>query len=63
MVPEEALLQRSDGKVLFVIRDGNKVGRVIVETGVSHDGLIEVRGGVAPGERVVRRGQDGLIDG
>ena len=63
MVPEEALLQRADGKVLFVIRDGNKVGRVVVETGVSHDGLIEVRGGVAPGERVVRRGQDGLIDG
>jgi len=63
MVPEEALLQRADGKVLFVLRDGNLVSRRVVETGISHDGLVEVQSGVAPGERVVRRGQDVLIDG
>jgi membrane fusion protein (multidrug efflux system) len=63
MVPEESLLQRADGKVLFVLREDNKVSRLVVETGVSHDGLVEVRGGLAPGERVVRRGHDGLVDG
>jgi membrane fusion protein (multidrug efflux system) len=63
MVPEDALLQRSDGQVLFAVGDENRVRRLVVETGAAHDGLVEVRGGVEPGERVVRRGHDALIDG
>jgi membrane fusion protein (multidrug efflux system) len=63
MVPEDALLQRSDGQVLFVLDGENRVRRLVVEIGVAHDGMVEVRSGIAPGDRVVRRGQDGLVDG
>jgi membrane fusion protein (multidrug efflux system) len=63
MVPEDALLQRSDGQVLFLVGEGNRVRRVVVQAGVAHDGMVEVRGKVAPGDRVVRRGHDALIDG
>jgi membrane fusion protein (multidrug efflux system) len=63
MVPDDAVLQRSDGQVLFTVDAENRVRRMVVEIGVAHDGLLEVRHGVAPGELVVRRGHDGLIDG
>jgi membrane fusion protein (multidrug efflux system) len=63
MVPEDALLQRSDGQVLFVLDGDNRVHRLVVDVGVTHDGLVEVRSGIAAGDRVVRRGQDGLADG
>ena len=63
MVPEDALLERSDGRVLFVVGEGNRVRRLVAEIGVAHDGLVEVRGGVAPGDRVVRRGHDKLVGG
>lgn len=63
MVPEEALIQRSDGAVLFKITEDGRVKRVTVDTGTQNAGRIEVRGDVAPGERVVRRGHGGLADG
>ncbi len=63
MVPEEALIQRSDSAMLFKIDDAGRVKRVQVDTGAQHEGRIEVRGDVAPGERVVRRGHGGLADG
>jgi membrane fusion protein (multidrug efflux system) len=63
MVPDDALLERSDGKVLFVVGEGNRVRRVVVEVGVAHEGLVEVRSGIAPGDLVVRRGHDKLVGG
>jgi membrane fusion protein (multidrug efflux system) len=63
MVPDDAVLQRSDGQVLFTVDGENRVRRMVVEIGVAHDGLLEVRSGIAPGELVVRRGHDALIDG
>jgi membrane fusion protein (multidrug efflux system) len=63
MVPEESLIQRSEGAVLFKIGADNRVKRVAVTTGVHDAGRIEVRGDVAPGDRVVRRGHGGLVDG
>jgi RND family efflux transporter MFP subunit len=63
MVPEEALIQRSEGAVLFKIGADDRVKRVAVATGVHDAGRVEVRGDVAPGDRVVRRGQGGLVDG
>jgi membrane fusion protein (multidrug efflux system) len=63
MVPEESLRQRSDGQVLFVLDGENRARRRVVEIGVLHDGWVEVRGPVASGDRVVRRGQDVLVDG
>jgi membrane fusion protein, multidrug efflux system len=63
MVPEEALIQRSEGALLFKIGEGDRVSRVAVQTGVHDGGRIEVRGDVVPGDRVVRRGHGGLADG
>jgi membrane fusion protein (multidrug efflux system) len=63
MVPEEALIQRSEGAVLFKIGPENRVKRITVTTGAHDAGRVEVRGDVRPGERVVRRGHGGLADG
>src|SRR5215510_7331230 len=63
MVPEEALIQRSDGAVLFKISEQNRVKRISVTTGAHDGGRIEVRGDVHPGDRVVQRGHGGLADG
>jgi membrane fusion protein (multidrug efflux system) len=63
MVPEEAVLQRADGAVVFIAEEGNRVRRVAIETGVHRDGSVEVVSGVAPGALVVVRGQAILSDG
>jgi len=63
MVPEEAVLQRADGQVVFRAGAENRVQRVVVRTGAHRDGLVEVASGLAPGDVVVTRGQAGLIDG
>jgi len=63
MVPEQAVLQRSDGSVVFVVRDGNRAERRRVRLGVFRDGLAEVQEGVAVGEQVIVRGSSRLVDG
>ncbi|HKA13984.1 MAG TPA: efflux RND transporter periplasmic adaptor subunit [Myxococcota bacterium] len=63
MVPEQAVLQRSDGSVVFVVRDGNRAERRQVRLGVFRDGLAEVVDGVAVGEQVIVRGSSRLVDG
>lgn len=63
MVPEEALVQREGSGWLYLIEAGDRVRRVQVETGYQREGRIEVRGSIAAGDRVVRRGHGGLADG
>lgn len=63
LVPEEAILLRSDGSVVFRRGEGNRVERVVVETGEQRGDRVEITGGLAPGEQVVTRGQAGLVDG
>ncbi|MCG8588899.1 MAG: efflux RND transporter periplasmic adaptor subunit [Proteobacteria bacterium] len=63
MVPEEAILQRSDGSVLFVLVSDEQVERRVVTTGVYREGRVEVVSGVRAGERVVVRGQTELVNG
>ena len=63
MVPEPALLQRSEGSVVFVVRDGNRAERRAVKLGVFRDGLAEVVEGVEVGEQVIVRGSSRLVDG
>lgn len=63
MIPEEAVLQRSDGPVAFRLVGADRVERRRLELGVIRGGLVEVREGLAPGDRVVVRGQSDLIDG
>lgn len=63
MIPEQAVLQRSDGSVAFVVRDGNRAERRQVRLGVFRDGLTEVVEGIAVGEQVIVRGSSRLVDG
>jgi membrane fusion protein (multidrug efflux system) len=63
MVPEDAILVRSDGTVLFLLSGENEVRRLTVETGVRVDGLVEITSGVGPEDVVVVRGQTQLVDG
>jgi membrane fusion protein (multidrug efflux system) len=64
MIPKEALQIGASGSVVYrLLESGDRVERLEVETGLHDDGLVEVRGGVAPGDRIVARGQSGLVDG
>jgi len=63
MVPEEAVLQRSDGSVVFRLVGLDRAERVRVVTGVHREGRVEVGPPLAVGDRVIVRGQSGLIDG
>lgn len=63
MVPEEAIVQREGSAWVFVVGGEDRVRRVEVETGAQNKGQIEVRGKIAAGDRVVRRGHGGLAEG
>jgi membrane fusion protein (multidrug efflux system) len=63
MILEEAVLQRADGAVVFRANGKNRVERVVIETGMYHEGYVEVVKGLAPGDRIVSRGQARLFQG
>jgi membrane fusion protein (multidrug efflux system) len=63
LVPEETVLQRADGEVVFRTQEGNRVQRVGVTTGAHSDGMVEIVSGLDPDDVVVVRGQAGLVDG
>jgi membrane fusion protein (multidrug efflux system) len=63
MIPEDAVLQRADGNVVFRVGDDNRVERMVSETGEHRDGQVEVVRGPRPGDYVVSRGQAWLTDG
>lgn len=61
VVPRRALTDRGGRRVVFVLR-GQRVEQRAVRTGLGDDELVEVREGVAPGDRVVVRGLETLTD-
>lgn len=63
MIPKEAVQIGADGTVLFRLVGDDRVERLQIETGSYHDRLVEVRGGLAPGDWIVVRGQASLVDG
>ncbi len=62
VVPRDAVAERGGRKVVFVL-NGQKVSRREVELGLGDDDVIEIKQGVAPGEKVVVRGIETLSDG
>lgn len=63
MIPEDAVLQRADGAVAFRLAGEDRVERRLLRTGAVREGRVEVIEGLALGDRVVVRGQSGLVDG
>lgn len=63
LVPEEAVLQRSDGAIVFRVGADDRAERIVVETGSHHGEEVEITKGLAAGERVVLRGHSALADG
>jgi len=63
MVPEEVVLQRADGAVVFRLVGERNVERINVQLGVYRDGLVGITNGLSPGDAVVIRGQAELING
>lgn len=62
VVPRDAVTERGGKKVVFVLR-GQSVARREVALGLGDDREVEVREGLAAGERVVVRGLETLADG
>lgn len=62
VVPEQSVVLRPAGKVVYVIADGKAKQRVI-ETGVKRDGRIEIVKGLTDGETIAEDGAGFLTDG
>ena len=62
-VPRDALVLRSDGIAVFVVDDSNTAQRISVETGIGSGDLIEIRGALNDGDKVITRGNERLQPG
>ena len=62
VVPEQSVVLRPAGKVVYVIADG-KARQRVVETGVKQGGRVEIVKGLASGETIVEDGAGFLTDG
>ena len=62
-VPRDALVIREEGISVFRIIDGETAELVPVTIGISNDDLIEIKGNIKPGDRVVVRGNERLQPG
>ncbi len=63
VVPEEAVLLRAEGEIVFVATNDDRAKRVPIETGTRRDQRIEVTRGLDAGELVIVRGHAALADG
>ena len=62
MVPEQSVVLRPAGKVVYVVTEG-RVAQRPIETGLKQDGWQEVVKGLAPGELIAADGAGFLTDG
>ncbi|MDT8450569.1 MAG: efflux RND transporter periplasmic adaptor subunit [Wenzhouxiangellaceae bacterium] len=62
-VPRDALVLRGDGASVYVVDEQNTARQVRVAVGIGSDNLIEVKGPIQPGDRVVIRGNERLRAG
>jgi RND family efflux transporter MFP subunit len=62
-VPRDALVLREDNTYVFKVDKKDQAQRIAVETGSEDGTMVEVRGPIAPGERVIVRGAERLETG
>lgn len=62
VVARDAVLERDEGNVAFVVEDGRARERK-VKTGASEAGRIVILDGLAPGEKIIVSGHRNLVDG
>jgi len=64
VVPKEAILEdlNSGSSFVFVV-EGDSAVKKIIETGISQEGLVEVKSGLSFGEKIIVTGQHYLKDG
>lgn len=62
-VPRDALVLREDNAYVFKVDGKGVAERVAVQTGSEEGTLVEIRGPIAPGERVIVRGAERLQAG
>ena len=63
IVPKDALIRRGPDEFVFVFGEDGKVSRMPIRSGSSVGNWVEVRGEIAPGRRVVTRGNERLRSG
>ncbi|MET0250489.1 MAG: efflux RND transporter periplasmic adaptor subunit [Sphingobium sp.] len=61
-VPELAVVGEGENRYVFLVANG-KAKRVRVDTGARQNGLVEITGGLKPGQRIVTEGVVKLSDG
>jgi multidrug efflux pump subunit AcrA (membrane-fusion protein) len=62
-VPRDAVILRQDETYILRVTPGSTVERVPVSTGIGSGGLVEVKGKVTAGDRVIIRGGERLQPG
>ncbi|MGH8494588.1 MAG: efflux RND transporter periplasmic adaptor subunit [Gammaproteobacteria bacterium] len=62
-VPRDALILRTNASYVVKVGEDDTIERVPVDTGSSHNGLVEIRGEIEPGDRLVVRGGERLQPG
>ena len=62
-VPRDALILRRNSLSIFRINKEDIAERLLVTTGIASEDMIEVKGNLQPGDRVVIRGGERLRDG
>lgn len=62
-VPRDALVLRGDGASVYIVDEQNTARQVRVAIGIGSENLIEVKGPIQPGDKVVTRGNERLRAG
>lgn len=62
MVPEQSVVLRPAGKVVYLVNDG-KAAQAVVQTGIKKDGFIEIVAGLKGGETIAVDGAGFLTNG
>ena len=62
-VPQEAVLSRAAGTVVFLAQQDGTAKEVPVRVGLRDGGRAEILSGLAPGDPVIVQGQTQLYDG